>query len=157
MKTPSGILAGLGLAACAAATPSPAPPTSAPSTAMVGPSVQDLVWGGVDYDVRHLEKERFLHVVRKCWSIASESAPGSAGVTRVDLKIDRTGQVVDGGVSVLLFHDHFMGAQDTAGETSFRECAEPRLVALKVEPGSADIAILSFDARLLPARPLAAR
>ena len=130
------------------------PTTTAPAAtgASAPATVQDLVWGGVDYDVRHLEKERFLDVVRKCWSLASERAKGSAGVARVDLRIDKGGKVVDGGVSILLFHDQFMGAQDSAGETAFRECAEPRLVALKVEPATADVGSLSFDVRLLPAR-----
>lgn len=154
MSIRSSVIALLGLGACAPTTASPAEQTAPPSAPAAGPSVQDLVWGGTDYDVRHLEKERFMHVVRRCWSIATESAPGSAGVTRVDLKIDKTGQVVDGGVSVLLFHDHFMGAQDSAGETAFRECAEPRLIALKVEPASADVGTLSFDVRLLPGRPI---
>ena len=145
----------LGLAGCGPSMNSASPEATPPRpTAMSPASVQDLVWGGVDYDVRHLEKEAFLHVVRKCWSLASERAPGSAGVTRVDLKIDRGGKVIDGGVSVLLFTDHFMGAEDSAGETAFRECAEPRLVALKVEPATADAGMLSFDVRLLPARPI---
>jgi len=151
VRTPS--LALCGALACVPTADTPTS-TSPPSTAVSVPAtVQELVWGGVDYDVRHLEKERFLDVVRKCWSLASERAKGSAGVARVDLRIDKSGKVVDGAMSILLFHDHFMGPQDSAGETAFRECAEPRLTALKVEPATADVGSLSFDVRLLPARP----
>lgn len=144
------LCAALGCASASDTSTSTTPPATA---SPVPAAVQDLVWGGEDYDVRHLEKEQFLQVVRKCWSLASERAPGSAGVARVDLRIDKGGKVVDGSIGVLLFHDHFMGAQDSAGETAFRECAEPRLVELKVEPASADVGTLSFDVRLLPARP----
>ncbi len=121
-------------------------PTTAPSM------VQDLVWGGSDYDVRGADKERFLAVVRMCWDSASRASPGSAGISRVDLTIDREGYVVDESVSVSLFHDMFLGERDVAAETAYLACAERGLHRLAVPPARAGTGTLFFDARLLPAR-----
>jgi len=124
--------------------------TSEPTTAPA--LVQDLVWGGSDYDVRGVDKEKFLQVVRLCWDSASRASPGSAGISRIDLKIDREGYVVDESVSVALFRELFLGEQDVAAETAYLACAERGFHRLVVPPAQAPTGTLFFDARLLPAR-----
>lgn len=127
-----------------------APETTLPVTAPA--LVQDLVWGGTNYDVRHVDKEKFLQVLRLCWDSASRASPGSAGITRVDLKISPEGYVIEESVSVALFHDLFVGAQDVEGETAYLQCAERGFHHLVVMPAETGNGTLFFDARLLPAR-----
>jgi hypothetical protein len=128
-------------------------PGSAAAPSSVAPAiVQDLVWGGTNYDVRHVDKERFLSVLRTCWFAATKESPGSAGMTRVDLQIDRQGSVIDEAVSVALFQDLFAGPQDVEAEAAYLQCAERGFHKLVVPPASGDGGTLFFDARLLPAR-----
>jgi hypothetical protein len=114
--------------------------------------VQDLVWGGTNYDVRHVDKEKFLQVLRLCWDSASRSSPGSAGITRVDLKISPEGYVIEESVSVALFQQMFLGEQDVQAETVYLSCAERGFHHLVVSPAEAGNGTLFFDARLLPIR-----
>lgn len=129
-------------------------PSHAPAQAAASapPIVQDLVWGGSDYDVRHVDKQKFLQVLRTCWFAATKDAPGSAGITRVDLRIDEQGAVIDEAVSVALFQDLFVGAQDVEAEAIYLQCAERGFHKLVVPPASSNTGTLFFDARLLPAR-----
>jgi len=151
-----GAIAVVGASACllerGSAAPSDAPPV-AETEATHPPGVEDLLWGGVSYDVRHLDKERFLRVMRLCWGKTIEGRPDLAGFARVDLQIDDAGHVVDGSIGVMVFRDRFMGDEDTQAAAIFLDCAEGRYDAMKVPPATAERGTLSFDVRLLPARP----
>jgi hypothetical protein len=90
------------------------------------------------------EEVAALMAVRKCWLDAH--APSSAGVVRLDARIEVDGSVAAADVDPFLFKDGFRGARDSEAELALEQCAERWLEAQRY-PGLDSVQI---DLRLNP-------
>jgi len=90
------------------------------------------------------EEVAALMAVRKCWLGAH--APSSAGIVRLDARIEVDGSVGAADVDPFLFKDGFRGARDSEAELALEQCAERWLQAQRY-PG---LDHLQIDLRLNP-------